>query len=130
MITDPILLAESVKVSNFFLDNYAPSQNWEDPLGYSAWYISHGYLAMVMSEHGEILGVATARPVSEPSHGTQHYAHNERGTCIFVDCLVKKKDYKFNLAMRGFAITLQKRFGSRQTVAYFRRNEERMRIHD
>ena len=130
MITDPTLRAESVKVASFFLDNYAPAEQWEDPLGYSAWYISHGYLAMVLKEDGEILGVATARPVSDPSHGACAYAHDDRGSCIFVDCLVKKKGYNFSLAMLGFSMLLRQRFGPRETVAYFRRNEERMRVHD
>src|SRR5258708_16366999 len=117
MITDPVLREESEKVSVFFLNNYAPAKNWEDPLGYSAWYISHGYLAMVLEDNGEILGVATARPVAEPSHGACAYAHNADGDCLFLDCLVKKKGYGFKLAMLGFAMLLRQRFGPRKTVA-------------
>jgi hypothetical protein len=123
----PTLEFDAFRVADFILRNYEPARKWADPVGYCAWYVSQGFLAMVCNDEGEIVAVVSMRPVMNPGDGAVPYRFDPEGTCIFIDLLIVKNS---PLSMAGLAYVFKARFGEREKVAYFRRSEERLRIHD
>lgn len=124
---NPKLFASTCQAVWFINQHYPPSHNWKDSFGYCAWYIAHGYMALVIDRENRIVGLCTARPVMQPGEGAWPYCHDPEGSCIFIDLLLVPKN--FDVIVQGLRLTLQERFGHRDKVAYFRGTEKKMRIH-
>ena len=121
------LLQKSAQAAAFLQEHYPPVFNWDDPIGTCAWYLSNGFMAMMLRDDGSIAALASARPVDEPGDGAVPYRYNEKGACIFVDLLVSEN---VPLAIKGFSFIMRKRFGTRKKVAFFRAPKEVLRVHD
>ena len=121
------LLQKSAQAAAFLQEHYPPVFNWDDPIGTCAWYLSNGFMAMMLRDDGSIAALASARPVDKPGDGAVPYRYNDKGECIFVDLLVSEN---VPLAIKGFSFIMRKRFGNRKKVAFFRAPKEVLRVHD
>ena len=127
-VTNNKLLVEAIGVANWLQMRYEPALRWEDPVGYCAWYINHGFLGKVFSEDGRtVVAMVTMRPVKNLGDGAVPYRYDPDGDFIHIDLLVGDGH---PLAIGALAATFKYRFGPRKSVCYFRRGEERLRVHD
>lgn len=125
---NPILFNAVSQAMYFTFKYYPPSLNWEDPHGYFSWYIGNGYMAVVLDDQNHIVGLCTARPVMTAGDGAVAYRHDPEGSCIWIDLLLVPKHYQ--TISNGLRLLLMDRFGHRETVAYFRKHETKLRVHD
>jgi hypothetical protein len=118
---------DSKEVVKFLWKHYPYVRKWVDPLGYAAWHLSHGFMAIMRYEPGTpILGVVAARPVANPSDAEVPFQYSEEGPCIFVELAV----HAHPMGMAAMAMMLQQRFGMRSQIAWFRHDKGPIRIHD
>ena len=112
---------DAKRFCKFLLEHYEPARTWVDPLGYCCWNMSHGFMAAVMGEDGNIVALGVARPVDRPGFGTLPFYANEQGRNLHIDLLVDIGDGTESIfAMRDLIFA---RFGPRDTVAMFRHGE-------
>lgn len=129
-------LYSAARIAAEFMIRHDPSvESWEDPIGWCAWYIDHGFLVGLRSiESGGTKALAAARPVNHPRDGDTPYKYATGGPCVFVDFLaIEDHD---PMVLPTFAAELKRRFGDREQVAFrrikvhaydsFLRNIERM----
>jgi hypothetical protein len=112
-------LYEAASKSADFIQQYHPqAKEWDDVIGYCAWYISHGFMSAMHDRNGEIVALACVRPVNDPQDGNIPYKYCEGGDCIYVDFLaISGHDV---LALPAFGMLLFQRFGPRSQIAYTR----------
>jgi hypothetical protein len=92
-----------------------------------AWYIGHGFAAVVVDEHGEIVALGSARPVERPGMGCLPYYFNAGGTCLHIDLLIdKSEDERACLALRSMCQAL---FPQCKTVTMFRHYEGKLHVY-
>ena len=120
------LAEQSAKAAAFLMSHYPPAQRWDDPFGTCAWYLSHGFMALMLRDDDSIAALASARPVEKPGDGAVPYRYDDKGDCIFVDLLVCNK---VPLAIAAFSVIMRKRFGMRKNVSFFRAPKEMLRVH-
>jgi hypothetical protein len=119
---------DAEKFATFILANYPDSKEWLDPVEKAAWYISHGFVAVVCCECGEIKALVAARPVDRPGIGVLPYYFNENGRCMHVDLLLDVSDDK--RAMNALELFFRMRFPQCTTIAMFRHFEEHIRTYE
>jgi len=122
-----VLLDEAVTMANWLQEHYDAAMRWEDPVGFCAWYISHGFCGSVYAEdHETVVAVVGMRPVKNLGDGAVPYRYDPDGEFVHIDFLVGTGH---PLAIGALAATFRFRFGPRKSVCYFRRGEERLRVH-
>jgi hypothetical protein len=121
------LQQDAERFAAFILENYPDAKQWDDPVMKAAWYISHGFVAVVCGEKGEIVALLAARPVERPGIGVLPYYYNEHGTCLHVDlwCDVSGDD-RARLRLKEFALL---RYPRCTTIAMFRHFEGKMNVY-
>src|SRR5881392_928681 len=105
---DPKLVPEVMSILNFIHRHYPESLEWEDPVGYAGWYITHGFVGTVLNDKNEIRALVTMRPVAKPELGAIPYHYDKDGDCLWIDLLIVD-DYP--LAKKGLALLFLNRFG-------------------
>ena len=123
-----ILQRDAEKTAEFITSHYPTALKWNDPIGYCAWYISHGFIAVVSDDEGRILAVGAARPVDRPGMGVLPAYFNQHGTNLHIDLLV---DVTNDLrAIRAFRDMCKMRFPQCKTVAMFRHFETAIHVYE
>jgi hypothetical protein len=123
------LMVDAERFSAFMTKHYPPAREWEDPVGYCAWYISKGYTAVVVDEDGEkIVAMCAMRPVDRPGFGVLPFYFNEEGKSLHIDLLIDT--LADERAIMAFRQLFWMRFGKRKTVAMFRGPEESIHVYD
>ena len=118
---------DSMKFCEFMVEHYEPAKDWVDPLGYCRWHMSHGFMAAVVGEDGNIVALGCARPVDRAGFGVLPFYWNEDGSCMHIDLIADASDdERAVLALRDVFI---RRFGPRETVTLFRGNESAIHIY-
>ena len=116
-----------IEATKFVWDRH-PTVTWTWPvaLGWTHWHLSMGYMAIARDNNVDntILGVAVIRPVAEPGDGIIAYEHDEDGPCLFIDFFACDDPIAYPLLAEAFA----RRFGPRESVAYFRGFESALRV--
>ena len=113
------LYMAACKASEFIKKHYPSAREWDDPVGWCAWYVSNGFMvALHEPETGKILALVAARPVNSPEDGNIPYKHVENGSCIFIDLLLIEEGDP--LIIPAFAMECRQRFGDRKQVAWTR----------
>jgi hypothetical protein len=121
------LQQDAERFAQFIVANYPDSRQWADPTGYCAWYIGHGFVAVVIDEDGKIVALGSARPVERPGMGVLPFYYNEEGTCLHIDLLIDvNKDSKSIIALREIC---RRRFPQCNTVTMFRHFEESIHVY-
>jgi hypothetical protein len=122
------LMEDAKRFSGFMLKEYPCAREWEDPVGYCAWYISKGYTAVVVDEDGEkIVAMCAMRPVDRPGFGVLPFYFNEQGKSLHIDLLIDTLDD--DRAIMAFRNLFYMRFGKRETVTLFRGTEESIHVY-
>jgi hypothetical protein len=104
--------------AEFIKRNHPQAKEWDDVISYCAWYIDHGFMAVMHSEDGTIGALACGRPVNDPQDGNIPYKYCEDGSCIYIDFMAIKDHAPW--VLHGFGVILAHRFGERNTIAYTR----------
>lgn len=122
-----MLHQDAERFAEFLVEHYVPAREWCDPVGYCAWYIANGFIAVVIDDDKKIVAICAIRPVDRPGLGVLPYYFNEDGSCLHIDLLVDCTDDL--RAIKVFRLFFGMRFGSRETVTMFRHTEEAMRVY-
>jgi hypothetical protein len=121
------LRRDAMRFAEFVAKNYKDANQWPDLLGMMAWYIGHGFAAVVVDESGEIVALGSGRPVDRPGMGCLPYYFNAGGTCLHIDLLIdKSEDERACLALRGICQAL---FPQCKTVTMFRHYEGKLHVY-
>lgn len=116
--TDLALYKAACASSEFIKKHHPQAEEWDDVVGWCAWYISNGFMVAMHRRDGSIGALACARPVNDPEDGNIPYKHVENGRCIFVDFMaIEDHDA---LVLPAFGMMLTQRFGQRDKIAYQR----------
>jgi hypothetical protein len=121
------LQQDAEKFAAFIVANYPDAKEWTEPVRKAAWYIGHGFIAVVCNENEEIVALVAARPVDRPGIGVLPAYFNEHGTCLHVDLLLDISDDK--RAMDVLELFFRMRFPQCTTIAMFRHFEEHIRTY-
>jgi hypothetical protein len=119
------LKSDAEQFAAFLVEHYEPARTWCDPVGYCAWNISKGYIAVVVDDengNGEIVAMCAMRPVDRPGFGVLPFYSNDKGKCLHIDLLVDISDDL--RAITAFRCLFWYRFGPRETITLFRGNEQ------
>jgi hypothetical protein len=122
----PELATQSAQAAWFILEHYPPARNWVDPLGYCAWYLGKGFMAIVRYNDDSIAALGSARLVKNPGDGAIPYYYDRSGDCIFIDLLVAKDGTE---AMKELGEFMCELWGPRKKICYFRDPEQKLRVH-
>jgi hypothetical protein len=115
---DKELYMAACRSSEFIKRHHQQAQEWEDPVGWCAWYISNGFMVAMHRPDGSIGALACGRPVNDPEDGNIPYKFCENGPCIFIDFMaIEDHDA---LVLPAFGMMLFQRFGNREKIAYQR----------
>ena len=118
---------EAERIAEFVQEHYPPAMTWEDPVGYCAWFLSHGFMTRLEDADKNVVAVGAGRPVDRPGMGVLDGYFNEGGTCLHIDLLIDKTDDR-----RGTHIIRQickMRFPQCTTVTMFRGFEQKMHVY-
>ena len=124
-----LLKQDSERFAKFVTENYPRARDWEDPVGWCAWNIAHGFIAVVCDgeSNDNIVAMCVIRPVDRPGFGVLPFYFNEYGRCLHIDLLVDvTSDPKSIMVLRNFFMF---RFGERETVTMFRHHEESIHVY-
>ncbi len=121
------ILEDAERFGAFLLEEYPRAREWEDPVGFCAWYIGMGYIAVVVDDQ-KIVAMCAMRPVDRPGFGVLPYYYNEQGRSIHIDLLIDTLDDE--RAIMAFRNLFWMRFGRRETVALFRGDETAIHVYD
>jgi hypothetical protein len=117
------LLTEATRCAEFLKKHWPQANEWPDPIGWAAWYISNGWMATLHRNDYSIAAMAAGRPVNCVADGDIPFKHAKDGPCIFIDFLAIEDSER--LALPGFTMLLERRFGKRKQIAYLRKS-----VHD
>lgn len=119
---------DAEKFAEFILRNYPDAKQWNDPVQRAAWYIGHGFVAVVCDDDKEIVALCAARPVDRPGIGVLPFYFNEGGKCMHVDlwCDVSGDDR----ARQVLKLFFQYRFPQCTTISMFRHFEGKLNTYD
>ncbi len=121
------LQEDAEKFAAFIVANYPDAKDWTDPVRQAAWYIGHGFVAVVCNDDGEIVALVAARPVDRPGIGVLPAYFNENGTCMHCDLLIDiSHDTRALIVLKMFC---QLRFPKCTTISMFRHFEEHIRVY-
>lgn len=119
---------DAERFAAFIVANYPEAKEWTEPVEKAAWYISHGFIAVVCNEKGDIVALVAARPVERPGIGVLPFYFNEYGHCLHCDMLIDTSDD--TRALRILELFCQLRFPRCTTLAMFRHYETNLRVYD
>jgi hypothetical protein len=117
---------QAIRMADWLMEHYEPANGWDDPIGFCAWFISLGFCGTV-HDGNDIIAMVGMRPVKELGDGAVPYRYDPDGDFIHVDFLVGTGNPR---AIPALAAIFKQRFGPRKSVSYFRRSEERLRVHE
>jgi hypothetical protein len=115
---NPILKQYACAAARFIEEHHPESREWEDLVGWCAWFISHGFMA-AMHRDGKITAIAAVRPVNCAEDGHIPYKHATDGKCIFVDLFIVA-DHSSEEVFAAFASLCRITFGEREQIAFQR----------
>src|SRR5215472_3849538 len=72
----------------FIEKHYPQAKEWDDLVGWCAWYISNAFMCALFRGDGSISALAAARPVNCPEDGQIAYKQAQDGACVFIDMLI------------------------------------------
>jgi hypothetical protein len=123
---NPVLQRDAEKFAAFILEHCPETQTWKDPVGFCAWYISHGFIVAV-TDGDQIVAIAAGRPVDRPGMGVLSAYYNEFGSCLHIDLLVDITDD--NRAINALCDFCKGRFPHCKVISLFKHFEEHIRVY-
>ncbi len=119
-------MTDVIEVAAFAL-GYCPEMgiNGTDVfLSWLKWHCQQQTLAVIKDDDERIVAIGIANPVMPPNIGPGEECYDPEGSCIYVSLGIATS----NLALKGLFLLMRKRFGHRDTIAYRRPPDEKVRI--
>ena len=115
------------RVTRYVMQHYPPANDWGADLTrkWISWHMNNQSCCVVKDDAGEIAGVGLARTVMKPEDGLETYAYDPEGSVHWVDLAVTTAPGAFTVLF----LTMLKRYGRRDLIAYQRLPDPAVRVH-